>query len=99
MRLPVVDDDRQTEVVGQPELRLEDLLLHVARREIVVVVEPDLPDRDDLGVARVTGDGVEVARREGARLVRVHPRRAVEIIIRVGEREPGGGGFHGRSRR
>ena len=40
-----VDHDRQSQRAGQSNLLAEHLLLHVARREVVVVVEADLPDR------------------------------------------------------
>ena len=43
-RLARVDDDRQPQLARQRDLRAEDLLLHVARREVVVIVEPDLAD-------------------------------------------------------
>ena len=40
-----MDDHRPVELARQPQLRPEHRLLHVARREIVVIVETDLADR------------------------------------------------------
>ena len=42
--LPGMDDDGQFPLRGQLELAPEDLLLNRARREVVVVVEPDLSE-------------------------------------------------------
>ncbi len=47
-----VDHDRLPRLARQIQLSLEDLALHVARREIVMVVEPDLADGQDLGMPR-----------------------------------------------
>ena len=44
-RLARVNDDRQIALARQLDLRAEDVLLHVARREVVVIVEADLADR------------------------------------------------------
>ena len=74
--LPRVNDDRQPPLAGQRDLPAEDELLHVARREVVVIVQPDLakPARQRLGVDRgsyaagsVFGTGGELSGR-----VRVH---------------------------
>ena len=45
VRLAQVDDGGQAELVREFELAAEDVALHVARRVVVVVVEPDLADR------------------------------------------------------
>ena len=39
-----VDDDRALQLAREPDLRAKHRLLHVARREVVVVVEADLAD-------------------------------------------------------
>src|SRR6185436_17789496 len=44
VRLSRVDDDREVELARQDDLRAEDLLLDVPRREVVVVVEADFAD-------------------------------------------------------
>jgi hypothetical protein len=58
------------------ELRAKDGLLHLARREIVVVVEANLPHRAHAGhgvePAREQASGFERIGREQLRLVRVH---------------------------
>ena len=40
-----VNHERQLELAGQPDLRSKDCLLHAGRREVVVVIEANLPDR------------------------------------------------------
>ena len=40
-----VDDDRAPELAGEPDLRAEHGVLHVAWRKVVVVVEADFADR------------------------------------------------------
>ena len=54
----------RSQLAGQRELRREDRLLHVARREVVVVVEADLADR--AGVERRGVGARDVRRRVGA---------------------------------
>jgi hypothetical protein len=52
-RLARMNDDRQVELARQRDLRRKHLALHVARREVVVVVEPDLADRTHVERASV----------------------------------------------
>src|SRR5439155_19157211 len=40
-----VDDDGQIQFARELDLSAEDRLLHVARREVVVIIEADLADR------------------------------------------------------
>src|ERR1700675_1749138 len=47
MRFADVDDDRKVEANREVELALEALSLHGTRVEVVVIVEPDLPDGDE----------------------------------------------------
>ena len=60
----------------QDELRAEDRLLHLARREVVVVVEPDLADRADqrrrVEPGRHRGGRRRRVGGEDVRLVRMH---------------------------
>src|SRR6185503_17811655 len=56
VRLACVDDQRQPDVTSEPNLAPEHLALRVARRIVVVEVEPDLPDRHDPPLARETAD-------------------------------------------
>jgi hypothetical protein len=73
-----VDDDRQVKLAREPDLRREDRLLHVARREVVVVVEPDLADR------RRCARGERAAHR---RHRVAEPPRPLPRLVRV---DPGG---------
>ena len=45
VRLARVDDHRQIERARQFELKAEDLLLHLARRKIIVIIEANLAKR------------------------------------------------------
>ena len=81
-----VDDDRQTELRGERELRREEAALLVLRVAAVVVVEPGLADRDRL---RVVEQGAELADalRLGRRgLMRVDPERRVDAVVRASGR-------------
>src|SRR4029453_11668077 len=44
-----MDDDGQIPFARQPDLGAKDLLLHVTRREVVVIVEADLSDSTGWG--------------------------------------------------
>ena len=77
-----VDDDRQGQLQREGDLGAEDVLLHVARREVVVVVEANLSDRprafadDPLpdAVTRVLAPAGELPR-----LVRVDAERKADL--------------------
>src|SRR5690242_10473722 len=73
LRLARVDDDGDAVRAREGELRGECGALAIARRVIVVIVEPTLADRDctegELGADR----GVVVPRVEGGRVVRMNP--------------------------
>lgn len=72
-RFPRVHDDRATGVSRERELRGERAALLVARRMIVVVIQPALSDRDRAG-AQELSDGVGIPERVEARgIVRMHP--------------------------
>src|ERR1043166_6904599 len=47
-----VDDERQSGFARRGDVRPQPRLLRLARAEMVMIVEPRLPDRDDLGMAR-----------------------------------------------
>src|SRR5687768_10971377 len=53
-RLTRVNHDRQPAVTRQPDLLAEYVLLRLPRREVVVVIEPDLPEA---ARQRLCGDG------------------------------------------
>jgi hypothetical protein len=78
-----VDDNRPLQLARQPDLPAKHLLLHVARREVVVVVEADLADgtrrrrrRELLAHDR---DGALRIVRKLMRLVRVHADRESRV--------------------
>ena len=48
VRFTVVQDDRQVQFAGESKLAGENSALHLARREIVVIVQTDLPYGDHL---------------------------------------------------
>ena len=80
-----VDEDGELDGGGQRELPAEDLLLHVARGMVVVVVEADFADGDD---ARMLGEAlhaVEVGGGEQARLVGVDADGSVNPGVALGE--------------
>ena len=54
-RFARVNDDRQPPLARQPQLRAKHRVLHVARREVVVVVEADLADRAHGAASRPAG--------------------------------------------
>ena len=71
-----VDDDRPLQLAREPDLRAEHRVLHVTRREVVVVVEADLADRARRRRRRDCSRTTVAARcrvvGELVRLVRVH---------------------------
>jgi len=84
----VVDDHRQTEVGSQGELRFEGTPLLRFWRAVPVVVQPDLTNRDDLGVCchvaqRVQDRFVEIGAAVGMDANRcVHARVGVRQLER-----------------
>jgi hypothetical protein len=60
-RFAGVDDDGLAALRGQRQLPLEDRALHLARREIVVVIEPDFAHREHFGVGRSSRIRVQVS--------------------------------------
>ena len=61
VRLTVVDDDGKVKLAREGELRAEHRLLEFLRRVLLpVIVQPDLPDGDDLRVLREPAQDVEI---------------------------------------
>jgi hypothetical protein len=92
-----VENDRQFESVCKLELPSEDATLHVARREIAVVIEADLADCDD---ARPCGKLRELVERAvihklGAMRMRTH--RRPEPAMSLGEPNSGPARFERRT--
>src|SRR4030066_2169943 len=63
-RVAAVDDNRKSQLLGQAELSSKDLGLDGSRGVIVMMVDPDLPDRRDLPRLRQTADRLEMGRGE-----------------------------------
>src|SRR5688572_21741051 len=82
-RLAGMDDHRSVELAGQRQLRGKHVTLHVARREVVVVVEPDFADAACLepgGVLPRDRCGIRDTPRERARRMRMHAGRKVHRV-------------------
>ena len=78
--LAVVDEHRQVVRGGERELPLEDIALDVGRRQVAVVVEPDLADGPR---ARIAGKPLEMRPgrpRRGGGVVRMDTDRGVEEV-------------------
>ena len=77
-----VDDDRQRDLAREPELAPKHLPLHLARRVVVVKVQPDLAHRHDASVARQPPKLVPGGVRRDARLVRVNAGGRRQAVAR-----------------
>ena len=91
LRLAGVDHDRQPELVGERELRVEEPpLLDRASRSVRNAVEPGLADRDGLRMREQLAELVEPAGLRRRRLVRVDAERRVRRpSCALGDRERG----------
>ena len=61
VRLSAMHEERPLMLYGKPDLRLEPFPLNVSRREVTIIVEAALPDRDTIRVANQLRDGVKTA--------------------------------------
>ena len=77
--IAVVDDDRRMQFCRQRKLRVEAVALHVARRKVVVIVEPDLANRDHAVVRQRFADMRERFGRELVRRMRMHACAAEKV--------------------
>ncbi len=73
-----VDDRRFIQLFGEPELPHEDVPLHVARRSVVVEVEPALADGRNAGLSADRFELAEIALGRLRRVVRMDARRRAE---------------------
>ncbi len=80
-----VNDDRQLGRSRHFHLLEEDALLHVARRVIVKVVEPDLAPGDDFGIVRQALQFVEVGWLGEFGFMRVNSDGRVNPVVLLGE--------------
>ena len=88
-RLPIVQHDGQLEPPRKLKLRREDASLDVARREVAVVVEADLANRDDTRALRQVLQFTEDIGRDVLRAVRVSTHGGPDVAMALGE-------LHGR---
>jgi hypothetical protein len=84
-----VDDDREPELRGESELRLEEAALLLLPLAAVVVVEPGLADGDDTGLGEQGAQLLETLGLPGARPVRVDAQGGEDAALGRGERERG----------
>ena len=94
MGLPVVDDHRQVQLLRQVHLVPEDLLLKRPGRVLLpVVVQADLPDGHRLGPLEKIPEDIQVLLPAGRAVLRVVPRRRVDVgpALRECRRRPGAG--------
>ncbi len=88
VRVALVQEQRLAAVDRELKLAFECEQLRLARREIAVVVETGLADRDDFVVRMQLAQQAFAVRVEVARVVRMHARRRVEETrMQASERE------------
>ncbi len=87
VRLPRVDHDRETQRVRDLELAVEDRALHIARREIVVVVEPCLTDGNRIPLPEQLHQLADPRGVRACGLVRVDPERGEHTLLGTGDRK------------
>jgi hypothetical protein len=85
VRLPAMEQDGLPDGPRQPELGDERGPLDGPGREVAVVVEPDLADRDDPRRAREQGDPLEARLIRRAGIVRMDADGGVDVGLRRGE--------------
>ncbi len=82
-----MDDQRQSGLARRRDMRAEAALLRLARRIVVVVVEPGFAERDDLGVTRaeneIGGGQIELF----VRIMRMRADRAKNVGKALGDRQ------------
>jgi hypothetical protein len=83
----LVDDHRQSDLVGERELHAEPFDLRLDRRIVAEGVEPDLADRDHARVARPLAQRRQVLEADLPSGVRVHAHGEVDVGVFCGERE------------
>jgi len=83
--VPRVHDERQAEPACETDLLAKRPPLILARRQIAVVVEPGLADRDDLRVRREPLELIEKRFAELSGLVRVEADRRVDELVALRE--------------
>jgi hypothetical protein len=81
VRVPVVDDDRQTKLRCQIELRLQDAPLRITRREVTVIIQPNLAYRHDLGRRGQSFQFFKHIRIKRLGVVRMNPDSSVNTFV------------------
>ncbi len=87
VRVAAVDHERQPGAAGLADEAAEMALLHLGRRMLVVVVEPGLPDRDDLRMRPQAAELVPGVVGDVARVVGMDRDRGEDVGIGVGDRD------------
>src|SRR5208283_2741436 len=85
VRRSAMNDDRQARRARHLHLLKKYALLHVARRVVVKVVEPDFAPGNDLGIARQSFEIVEIFLLGEGRLVWMNAHRSVKTIVLMRE--------------
>ncbi len=85
MRLPLVQESRETVRGGDVQLFAKRLFLHIARRDIAKKIETGFADCDDLPSPRSRIDLSPKRRRPVVRVVRMQTRRGVALRIVPGQ--------------
>ncbi len=81
VRLADVQNYGLVELVGQLELTVEDLLLHVAGREVVMVVQTDFAQRDHLVRSHPFANQPGMLVRPQRGVVRVYARGGIKKVV------------------
>src|SRR5260370_5200857 len=82
---PRVDHDGLAGVPRQLELADEDRLLRLARREIVMVIEANLSERQDFRMRQQIAQAIEALVHRLGSVVRMHPDGGIEKRGTVGQ--------------
>ena len=83
-----MDDQRQAGLARRGDMGAEALLLRVARRVVVVIVEAGLADRDDLRMARARDQvGRASTSSSSCGVMRMRADRAVDVGKALGDRQ------------
>ena len=80
-------DQRQTTFPGGLDMHPKHVCLHVARTVVVEVIEAALPDADHLGMRGPRHEPTRTVEGLLGRPVGMHPDRAVDAGIRLGDRQ------------
>ena len=88
-----MENDGHIGFAGQIQLLLQNLFLHVPGRQIVIVIQADLPQGHHLGMGQQGFQLIQVIRRRVLGLVGMDARGGIDerILLRQGDAAAGGG--------